>query len=246
MSKKFTGFEKLVDVHPDLALLIERGQFGCPFGFKVIEGVRSRGKQQQLYDEDKTPTLNSRHLLQPCCWEDEIKEYGHAVDLMVYDENGVGTWDVEKYYRPVMNWLQRVAFSLNIDVVFGINWPSVDAVHIELAWESYDICDERGCVDCGPTLPDEFLDRKSGTSPSEIVKPVAEAKEANVMNGEKHLLQSKGINSLLVAALALVLQKLGIGADPETLLNLILQVLTALGIGGGLFGRYVATTKLRF
>ena len=81
MSKKFTGFEKLVDVHPDLALLIERGKFGCPFGFKVIEGVRSKGKQQQLYDEGKTPTLNSRHLLQPCCWEGEIKEYGHAVDF---------------------------------------------------------------------------------------------------------------------------------------------------------------------
>ena len=47
MSKKFTGFEKLAGVHPQLKLLIERGRFGCPFGFKVIEGVRSKELQQQ-------------------------------------------------------------------------------------------------------------------------------------------------------------------------------------------------------
>ena len=89
------------------------------------------------------------------------------------------------------------------------------------------------------------MDRRVGTAPVPIEK-VAKAKEANDMDGTKSVFQSKGINSLLVALVAFVLQKVGIGADPETVLNTILQIVQALGIGGGLFGRFVATDKLRF
>jgi len=239
---KLTGGENLAGVHPDLQQLMIDGAKGSRYDFKITEGVRSYERQLELYKKGKTPVLEeSRHLARLACCHGGVRKVSHAVDILVYDERGVGVWG-QTYYRIVTDHLKQVAKELGIQATFGIDWPSVDSVHVELAWSDYPLCESReGC--CGGTLPDEYLGRERGTGAPESTKSTR-TKETD-MNGTKGLLQSKGILSLLIAAVAFALKELGIGADAGTVVQAALDLLVALGIGGGLFGRAVATQRLQ-
>ena len=66
--------EKLKGVDPALVAIVREAATQVPFA--VIEGLRTKERQNQLLKQGATKTLNSYHLT------------GHAVDLWPVDENG--------------------------------------------------------------------------------------------------------------------------------------------------------------
>lgn len=111
-------------VHPDLKRVMLEAIENAPFDFGITEGLRTKERQQQLFNEGKSQTLNSRHLT------------GNAVDLVIFIDNKV-TWDL-KYYKVLSEHIKAVAKLNDVPIVWGGDWKSfVDAVHFELDRKVY-------------------------------------------------------------------------------------------------------------
>jgi len=123
------SYSNLEGVRPELVavatLALSRlGSMGGP-DFVVTEGVRSEERQQELYDEGASLTLNSRHLT------------GHAIDIMAFDENYEGTWEPE-FYKEIARAFKVAAGQLNVAIEWGGDWDEpVDMPHFALDWEAY-------------------------------------------------------------------------------------------------------------
>ena len=111
-------------VHPDLKRVMLEAIENAPFDFGITEGLRTKERQQQLFNEGKSQTLNSRHLT------------GNAVDIVIFIDNKV-TWDL-KYYKVLSEHIKAVAKLNDVPIVWGGDWKSfVDAVHFELDRKVY-------------------------------------------------------------------------------------------------------------
>ena len=114
--------QKLKGVHPDLVRVILRAAnnlMNGSFGFIVTEGSRTIERQQLLFKEGKSKTMNSRHLK------------GDAVDLAVTLDGKV-SWDFEQY-RELSKIILAAAKELNTPVVWGGSWETFrDGPHFEL------------------------------------------------------------------------------------------------------------------
>lgn len=75
----------LSGVHPDLVRVVKRAITLTKVDFAVIEGWRTKERQEQLFAAKATKTLNSRHLT------------GDAVDLAAW-VGGRHSWDWPLYY----------------------------------------------------------------------------------------------------------------------------------------------------
>lgn len=118
---KFSEFslKNLYGVHPLLANCVHEAMDMQVMDFRVVEGVRSKERQKELFDAGKTQTMNSKHLIQS-------DGYGHAVDLYPYpiDMSKVNKGDAKEIYRfGVLNgMMQSVARRKNIIIVNGADW----------------------------------------------------------------------------------------------------------------------------
>ena len=114
--------QSLKGVHPDLIRVILRAAnnlMNGSFGFIVTEGARTLERQQLLFKEGKSKTMNSRHLK------------GDAVDLAVTID-GTVSWDFEQY-KELSKIILAAAKELNTPVVWGGSWESFkDGPHFEL------------------------------------------------------------------------------------------------------------------
>lgn len=118
------SLEKLKDVHPDLRRVMLEAIENAPFDFGITEGLRSKERQLELYNQGKSKTLNSRHLT------------GKAVDVVIFIGNEV-TWDL-KYYKVLSEHIKAVAKLNDVAIEWGGDWKSfVDAVHFELDRKAY-------------------------------------------------------------------------------------------------------------
>ncbi len=114
--------EKLKGVHPHLCKVVEESLKRIPF--KITEGLRTYQRQQQLFKEKKTRTLNSRHLT------------GHAVDVAALVDGKV-SWDFP-HYQKIAAVMKEVASEYNIPIVWGGDWKTfVDGPHFELDRKKY-------------------------------------------------------------------------------------------------------------
>ena len=93
----------------------------------IIEGVRSKERQQELYDQKKTKTLQSKHL------------EGKAVDVAPY-HNGID-WEDRENFIYMGGIIMGIAYSLGIPLRWGGDWNKNndlsdnnfdDLVHFEL------------------------------------------------------------------------------------------------------------------
>ncbi len=108
-------------INSQLVELIEAAIIESPYDFVVIEGLRTRSRQVELVKAKASKTMNSKHLT------------GDAFDIMVLDENGKGTWNVEKYYVPVIACMKAIAHREGLDITFGIDWEDfLDAGHVQV------------------------------------------------------------------------------------------------------------------
>ena len=116
--------DRLSGVHPDLVRVVKRAIEVSEVDFAVLEGVRSKARQEQLVAAGASTTMNSRHIT------------GHAVDLgaMVY---GAVRWDWPLYSK-VANAVKKAAAELNVPIEWGGDWKKFkDGPHFQLPWKEY-------------------------------------------------------------------------------------------------------------
>ena len=114
---------KLEGVHPDLVRVLKRAIKLTPVDFSVIEGVRTRKRQAELFAAGASKTMNSRHLT------------GHAVDIAPYVAGSI-RWDWPLFHQiaPAM---KQAAQELGVPVVWGGDWRFKDGPHWELDRRKY-------------------------------------------------------------------------------------------------------------
>jgi peptidoglycan L-alanyl-D-glutamate endopeptidase CwlK len=118
------SIDRLSGVHPDLVAVVKRALEITEVDFAVLEGVRSRARQEQLFKQKATKTMNSRHLT------------GHAVDLGAYVGGGI-RWDWPLYYQ-IADAMKAAAAELEIPLTWGGDWKTFpDGPHFELPWKQY-------------------------------------------------------------------------------------------------------------
>lgn len=116
--------KNLVGVHPDLVKVMRLAIEQTTVDFAITEGLRTKERQKELFDQKKSRTMNSRHLT------------GHAVDVMAYvDGKGSWMWDL---YEVINKAVQDAADELKVSIVWGGSWVSFrDGPHFELDREFY-------------------------------------------------------------------------------------------------------------
>jgi peptidoglycan L-alanyl-D-glutamate endopeptidase CwlK len=130
MQEETMGFElgavsraRMKGVHTDLIAVVERAIAASTVEFRVLEGLRTRKRQEKLVAAGASKTLNSRHLT------------GHAVDLGAL-VNGKVRWDWP-LYAGIATAMKRAAAELKIPIVWGGDWKMRDGPHFELARSAY-------------------------------------------------------------------------------------------------------------
>lgn len=122
--------QRLAGLHPDLVHVVERARLAVPF--IVVEGLRSRERQERLVAIGASRTLASRHLT------------GHAVDLAYWLDDGDGApeagevrWDWP-LARKVAAAMKAAAAEQGVALVWGGDWKSFpDGPHFELSRTRY-------------------------------------------------------------------------------------------------------------
>lgn len=115
---------KMKGVHPDLLKVATLAAKYSTTPFRITEGLRSAKRQQELYAQGATRTLNSRHLT------------GHALDFVPV-VGGQVTWKWPAF-KPVADAFKRASLELQIPIVWGGDWKSFkDGPHIELDRRHY-------------------------------------------------------------------------------------------------------------
>ncbi|EOV6166137.1 MULTISPECIES: M15 family metallopeptidase [Citrobacter] len=114
----------LKNVHTDLSKLAFTALELSVVNFGITEGLRSAERQQQLFNEGKSKTLNSRHLS------------GHAIDVLAYPTSS-GSWEF-KYYQEIAVAFKKASSILDIPIEWGGDWKSFcDGPHFQLPWQQY-------------------------------------------------------------------------------------------------------------
>lgn len=122
LSKK--SLDRLSGVHPDLVRVLKRAIEITPVDFEVLEGVRSKSRQQQLVGAGASRTMNSRHLT------------GHAVDLGAYVSGSV-RWDWPLYHQ-IAAAVKQAAAELGVPLEWGGDWRKFkDGPHFQLPHKEY-------------------------------------------------------------------------------------------------------------
>jgi len=105
-----TSLARLKGVHPDLVKVVKRAIELTPIDFTVLEGLRSKERQQQLVAKGASKTMNSYHIT------------GHAVDIAPLVDGKV-TWDW-KYYNLLAPIVKQAAKELGVNITWGGDWES--------------------------------------------------------------------------------------------------------------------------
>lgn len=122
--------ENLIGVHSDLVRVVRRALDISEIDFSVIEGLRTKTRQAQLFKQGATKTLNSRHLT------------GHAVDLAPYPLN----WNDKAAFGKLAKAMFAAASELNVAIRWGGDWNRngrsddetfYDGPHFELEKKNY-------------------------------------------------------------------------------------------------------------
>lgn len=122
LSKK--SLDRLSGVHPDLVRVVKRAIEITEVDFTVLEGVRSKTRQEQLVKAGASQTMRSRHLT------------GHAVDLGAYVAGSV-RWDWPLYYK-IADAVKQAASELQVPIEWGGDWKTFkDGPHWQLPWKEY-------------------------------------------------------------------------------------------------------------
>ena len=116
-----TSQSRLEGVDPRLVAILAEAQRRTGIPFQVSEGLRARARQQEMVNQGKSQTMNSRHLT------------GNATDIHILNPDGSVNWDFEAY-RPIADAAKQIAAEMGYgDFVWGGDWKTLkDGVHFQL------------------------------------------------------------------------------------------------------------------
>ena len=118
------SLDRLAGVHPDLVRVVKRAIEITTVDFAVLEGVRSKARQEQLVKAGASQTMNSRHIT------------GHAVDLGAYVSGSV-RWDWPLYHK-IADAMKQAAAELGVPIEWGGDWRTFkDGPHFQLPHKEY-------------------------------------------------------------------------------------------------------------
>lgn len=124
------SLNSLQGIHPDLRRVIDRALQDSPLDFAVIEGLRTKQRQEQLVASGASQTMRSRHLT------------GHAVDLLPIDPatgRGDFSWPLYDQLGPAV---KQAAAREGVPMIWGGDWKSFkDGPHFELDRRVYNESD---------------------------------------------------------------------------------------------------------
>lgn len=116
--------ERLTGVHPDLVKVVNRALELSEIDFAILEGMRTKERQAELFKAGASQTMNSRHLT------------GHAVDLGAFVGGSV-RWDWPLYGK-LATAMKAAAKELGVPIIWGGDWVSLrDGPHFELNRKTY-------------------------------------------------------------------------------------------------------------
>lgn len=116
--------QRIRDIHPDLNRVVKRAIQLTDVDFAVLEGMRTKGRQEELVRQGASTTMHSRHLT------------GHAVDLGAY-VSGEIRWDWPLYYK-IADAMKQAAEELEVPLEWGGDWKTFkDGPHFQLPWAQY-------------------------------------------------------------------------------------------------------------
>lgn len=119
------SLKNLVGVDERLVRVVKHAIEITTVDFSVIEGLRTKKRQAELFAAGASKTMNSRHLT------------GHAVDLAPY-VNGRIRWDWPLFY-PIADAMKQAAQELCVPIKWGGDWVNFkDGPHFELPWSIHD------------------------------------------------------------------------------------------------------------
>lgn len=118
------SLDRLAGVNPDLVRVVKRAIEITTVDFAVLEGVRSKSRQEQLVKAGASQTMNSRHIT------------GHAVDLGAYVSGSV-RWDWPLYHK-IADAVKQAAAELGVPIEWGGDWRTFkDGPHFQLPHKEY-------------------------------------------------------------------------------------------------------------
>ena len=116
-------------IHPDLRRVLDKALQDSPLDFVVIEGLRTKKRQQELFDSKASQRLDSRHIT------------GHAVDLLPIGPNGKPAFDWP-LYNQLGPAVKKAAVELGVELDWGGDWKKFkDGPHFELDRAAYPVDD---------------------------------------------------------------------------------------------------------
>lgn len=130
------SLDNLKGVHPSLILLMSTAICDTPIDFTIVEGVRTKKRQQELYLQGRTNPGNivtyadgvrskSNHQI-------KADGFGHAVDIYPYIDGGVKMNDVASL-RVIANHIKNTAKRIGIKITWGGDWTKpFDPPHFQL------------------------------------------------------------------------------------------------------------------
>ncbi|AZU97850.1 D-alanyl-D-alanine carboxypeptidase [Vibrio phage LP.2] len=119
-----SSLDKLAQAHPDLERVAVLALKYSKYDFGITESLRTIERQQELFKEGKSQTMNSRHLPN----ENGVSE---AIDIKVY-VGGQVVWE-HRYFRRVIQAFVKAAIELGVQLEFGGLWETfIDSPHIQL------------------------------------------------------------------------------------------------------------------
>ena len=119
-----TSIQRLNGVHPKLQAIVLLAAAQLEYPFNVSEGVRSKERQIQMFNEGKSKTKNGKHLIQ-------ADGYGHAVDLypLTDDRKQIDWACFPKFVEDMKSFAQQLGY----DIQAGHDWKTFkDSPHFEL------------------------------------------------------------------------------------------------------------------
>lgn len=135
------SLQRLYGVHPDLKRVVVLAIRRSPIDFSVLEGVRTRARQLELYAQGRTTkgpivtwTKTSNHFI------NTKTGFGHAVDLVPYPVDWEGPSRFPKF-DAIANAMFAAARDLDIAIRWGADWDrdgkfrergETDSPHFEL------------------------------------------------------------------------------------------------------------------
>lgn len=138
--------QRLQGVHGDLVRVVLRAAELLPFELAVLEGVRTKQRQAELYaigrttpGKTVTDTMGSRHRVQKC-------GFGCAADLAKREADGSVDWNNRKNFLAIGKAMFTAAAELHIPIRWGYDWDGdgilqehveYDGPHFQLTWKAY-------------------------------------------------------------------------------------------------------------